>query len=85
MRTDRCRRPLARGRRGSELGRECDLRSLDDVLEWCRCFAKIIGEDLEIDVRPAAKHGTLLERGSSRCAFAIHGLTCHWTDASACR
>ena len=26
------------------------MRSLDDALEWCHRFAKIIGEDLEIDV-----------------------------------
>ena len=29
------------------------LRSHDDVLEWCSRFAKIIGEDLEVDVRLA--------------------------------
>ena len=29
--------------------------SLDEVLEWCNRFAKIIGEDLEIDVRPAGE------------------------------
>jgi hypothetical protein len=29
------------------------MRSLDDVLEWCNRFAKIIDEDMEMDVRLA--------------------------------
>ena len=31
------------------------MRSLDDVLEWCNRVAKIIGEDLELDIRPAGE------------------------------
>jgi hypothetical protein len=31
------------------------MRSLDEVLEWTNRFAKIIGEDLEVDIRLAAE------------------------------